>query len=94
MVRDGEEISFGWLARSHDGTVVIAGGRYAGEPWPNAIPDSTPGRIGLVQCPILNPEAQIESKEMMPVWVPGRPRRPKDAEDIARLRQALSSRQP
>jgi hypothetical protein len=47
-----------------------------------------------VQCPIMGPEAQIESKEMTPVWVPGRPRRPKDAEDIARLRQALSSRQP
>jgi hypothetical protein len=28
---------------------------------------------------------------MMPVWVPGRPRRLKDAEDVARLRQALES---
>lgn len=36
---------------------------------------------------------RIESKEMMPVWVPGRPRRQKDAEDIARLRPALESRQ-
>jgi hypothetical protein len=42
----------------------------------------------------MSPEAQIESKEMMPVWVPGRPRRPKDAADIALLRQALSSRKP
>jgi hypothetical protein len=50
-------MSFGWLARRRDGTIVIAGGRYAGEPWPNAIPDGTPGRIGLVQCPIISPEA-------------------------------------
>jgi hypothetical protein len=28
-------------------------------------------------------------KQSMPVWVPGSPRRPKDAEDIARLRAAL-----
>jgi hypothetical protein len=47
-----------------------------------------------VRCPIISPHVQIESKEMMPVWVPGRRRRPKDAEDIARLRQALQSRQP
>jgi hypothetical protein len=33
--------------------------------------------------------AQIEIKEMMPVWVPGMRRRAKDAEDIARLRAAL-----
>jgi hypothetical protein len=39
---------------------------------------------------IISPQVQIECKEMMPVWVPGRPRRPKDAEDIARLRQALA----
>lgn len=35
-------------------------------------------------------EAQIEIKRMMPVWDPRRPRRAKDAEDIARLRAALA----
>jgi hypothetical protein len=72
----------------------VAGGPYAAAPWPDGMLDWPPGRIGPVQCPIISPEVQIESKEMMPVWVPGRPRRPKDAEDIARLRQALESRQP
>jgi Aminoglycoside-2''-adenylyltransferase len=92
---DGEEMSFGWLARGQDGKVTVAGGPFAGEPWPDGMLDWSPaGRIGSVQCPIISPEVQIESKEMMPVWVPGRPRRPKDAEDIARLRQALKSRQP
>jgi DNA-binding transcriptional MerR regulator len=31
------------------------------------------------------------ARTTMPVWVPGRPRRLKDAEDVARLRQALES---
>ena len=52
--------------------------------------DWPPGRIGELQVAIVNPHVQIEIKEM-PVWVPGRPSRPKDAEDIARLRQALES---
>ncbi len=56
--------------------------------------DWPPGRIGPARCPIISPHVQIESKEMWPVWVPGSPRRPKDAEDIVRLRQALQSRQP
>jgi hypothetical protein len=53
--------------------------------------DWPPGRIGPVQCTVISPDVQIESKETMPERVPGCPRRPKDAEDIARLRQALRS---
>jgi hypothetical protein len=83
-------MSFGWLARGAHGQVTVAGGRFAGEPWPDGMLDWPPGRIGELQIPIINPHVQIEIKEM-PVWVPGRPRRPKDAEDIARLRQALES---
>ncbi|MGH3224676.1 MAG: nucleotidyltransferase domain-containing protein [Streptosporangiaceae bacterium] len=94
VAKDGEEMSFGWLARGPDGKVLVAGGPYAGEPWPDGMLDWPPGRIGSVECPIISPHVQIESKEMMPIWVPGRPRRQKDADDIARLRQALQSRQP
>lgn len=94
VARDGEEMSFGWLARGTGGKVLVAGGPYAGEPWPDGMLDWPPGRIGSVECPIISPHVQIESKEMMPIWVPGRPRRQKDAADIARLRQALQSRQP
>ncbi|MFJ9790044.1 hypothetical protein [Streptomyces globosus] len=36
--------------------------------------------------------AQITIKHMTPVWIPGRPRRGKDAEDIARLEAALRER--
>jgi hypothetical protein len=38
--------------------------------------DWPPGRIVELQVAIVNPHVQIEIKEM-PVWVPGRPRRPK-----------------
>jgi len=92
VAKDGEELSFAWLARGQGGQATVAGGRYAGASWPDGMLDWPPGRIGQIQCPIISPQVQIESKEMMPIWVPGRPRRPKDAEDIARLRQALQSR--
>jgi hypothetical protein len=92
FVRDGVELSFALLARDDHGRIVVAGGPWAGEPWPAGMLDAPPGRIGEVECPIIDPRAQIEIKEMMPVWVPGMPRRPKDAADIARLRAALRTR--
>jgi len=49
------------------------------------------GRIGFVRCAILDLNAQIEVKRMMPIWVPGRPRRRKDVDDIARRQSALSN---
>ncbi|MCQ1576142.1 hypothetical protein [Streptomyces parvus] len=51
--------------------------------------DGTVGRIGATVCPVISPAAQIEIKRMMPVWGPGRPRRPKDAQDIRVLEAAL-----
>ena len=92
VAKDGEEMTFGWLARGPDGQVTVAGGAAAGEPWPDGMLNWPPGRIGPVQGPIISPHVQIESKEMWPVWVPGRPRRPKDAKDIVRLRQAMQAR--
>lgn len=89
VARDGEEMTFGWMGHGPDGHVTVAGGDAAGEPWPDGMLDWPPGRIGQVQCPIISPHVQIESKEMWPVWVPGSTRRPKDAADIARLREAL-----
>jgi hypothetical protein len=92
VTKDNEELGFAWLARGAHGQVTVAGGQFAGEAWPDGMLDWPPGRIGELQVPIMSPYAQIETKEMMPVWVPGRPRRAKDAEDVARLREALESR--
>jgi hypothetical protein len=89
VVRDGLELSFAWLARSEAGEVVVGGGPWAGEPYPSGMLDSPPGGIGQACCPIISPAAQIEIKQTMPIWVPGRPRRAKDAADVARLQSAL-----
>jgi catechol 2,3-dioxygenase-like lactoylglutathione lyase family enzyme len=93
LAKDGLEMSVAWLARRADGKVALAGGQYAGEAWPDGMLDWPAGQIGPMQCPIISPYVQIECKEMWPAWVPGSPRRDKDAADVARLRQALRSRQ-
>jgi hypothetical protein len=59
---------------------------------PEGILDGPEGRIGNVQGRVINPHAQIEIKRMMPIWVPGRPRRPKDLSDIVKIEQELIRR--
>jgi GNAT superfamily N-acetyltransferase len=73
--------------------VVVAGGPYAGEAWPTAMLNPTVGHLDAIRALVISPEAQIEIKEMMPVWVPGRPRRGKDEIDICLLRSELRRRQ-
>jgi hypothetical protein len=92
VTRDGEELSFAWLANGGADRVVVGGGPWAGQPWPEGMLDAAPGQIGQVRCSIISPAAQIGIKQMMPVWVPGRPRRVKDAQDVTRLGAALRSR--
>lgn len=91
LLKDGEDLSFNLLRRDEAGRVVVGGGPYAGQPWPDGMLGPRTGRIGELRCPIIDPRAQIEIKRMMPVWVPGSPRRPKDAEDIARIEAALTA---
>ncbi|MFJ9644074.1 nucleotidyltransferase domain-containing protein [Streptomyces sp. NPDC101206] len=89
FVKQGVESSFALLDRDRSGRVVVAGGPWAGESWPEGMLDAAEGRLGALRCGIISARAQIEIKRMTPVWVPGRPRRRKDAEDISRLRSAL-----
>lgn len=88
LVRDGLESSFTLVDRDTEGRVTVAGGPWAGTFWPDGPPAAEPGRIGAPEAPIVVPRAQIEIRRMMPVWDPSRPRRAKDAEDIARLEAA------
>ena len=90
VVKDGEDLSFALLGRDGEGRVVVGGGPWAGVPWPPGMLGTAQGCIGDLRCAIISPQAQIEIKQMMPVWVPDRPRRAKDAQDIARLRAALA----
>ncbi|GIE78619.1 hypothetical protein Aph02nite_45690 [Actinoplanes philippinensis] len=89
FARGGLDLSFALITRDSAGDVTVAGGPWAGQRWPGGMLDWPAGRIGAVRCPIISPFAQIEIKRMMPVWVPGMPRRAKDAADIATLETAL-----
>ncbi|MFD7626696.1 nucleotidyltransferase domain-containing protein [Streptomyces sp. NPDC059851] len=91
--KQGVESSFALLAADGSGRAVVAGGPWAGEPWPEGMLDHPDGRIGAVGCRIISPRAQIEIKQMTPIWIPGRPRRRKDAEDVTRLEAALLERE-
>ncbi|AKN70183.1 aminoglycoside adenylyltransferase [Streptomyces sp. PBH53] len=92
FLKDGLESSFTLVDRDGAGRVTVAGGPWAGTPWPDGLLGAEPGRIGALEAPIVDPRVQIEIKRMMPVWDPARPRRAKDAEDIARLEAALRRR--
>jgi hypothetical protein len=85
------ELGFALIARAADHTVVVGGGPWTGAPWPADMLDAAvTGHLAGLSCPVINPAAQIEIKQMMPTWVPGRPRRDKDLADIARLRTSLN----
>ncbi|GGP32120.1 hypothetical protein GCM10018980_67600 [Streptomyces capoamus] len=92
FVEDGLESSFTLVDTDAAGRVTVAGGPWAGTPWPAGLLGAEPGRIGVLEAPIVDPRVQIEIKRMMPVWDPSRPRRAKDAEDVARLERALRRR--
>ena len=86
-----EELSFALLADNPQGQVVVAGGPFAGEPWPTGMLSGPVRTLRDVSYRVITPESQIEIKLMMPIWVPGRPRRLKDREDVERIRRALES---
>ncbi|MER5333314.1 aminoglycoside adenylyltransferase [Micromonospora sp. NPDC002717] len=94
LVRNDVEVSVAYLARDAAGRVVVGAGQWAGTPLPDGMLTGPPGRIGPLAVPVISVAAQIEFKEMFPVWMPGRPRRPKDAADLARLRAAVADAPP
>ena len=91
LVKDGEDVSFALVGRDADGYAVVPAGPYAGERWPVAMLGKRVGRIGEQSAPVIEPAAQVEIKAMMPVWVPGMPRREKDRADIELLDEAIRS---
>ena len=92
FVRDGLDSSVALVGRDRVGRFVVPAGPYAGEVWPDDLLHPTPARLDGVEFAVVGPRAQLEIKQMMPIWVPGMPRRPKDAADIARLQAALDPR--
>lgn len=89
-LKNSYDVSIVPLRLADDGAPLVAGGRFQGEPWPvDMLRDAGWGEIGCVRLRYIAPAAQIECKEMMPVWVPGFPRRAKDTEDILAIRRAM-----
>ena len=85
------ELGFAPLSRASDGSVVVGGGSWSGASWPTGmLDDALIGRIGALACLVISAAAQVEIKQMMPVWVPGMRRRTKDTEDIALIQSALA----
>ncbi|MET8043574.1 aminoglycoside adenylyltransferase [Micromonospora sp. NPDC005215] len=88
------EVSFAYLGQDSDGRPTVGAGSWAGTPLPAGMLDAPPGRIGALTVPTISVAAQIEFKQMYPVWMPERPRRPKDADDLARLRSVPGRADP
>ncbi|WP_405429729.1 nucleotidyltransferase domain-containing protein [Micromonospora sp. NBC_00617] len=86
------EVSVAYLGRDSRGRPTVGAGPWTGTPLPAGMLDAPHGRIGPLTVPTISVAAQIEFKQMYPVWMPERPRRPKDADDLARLR--AGPRQP
>ncbi|RLK13569.1 aminoglycoside-2''-adenylyltransferase [Micromonospora sp. M71_S20] len=94
LVREDVEMSVAYLARDATGQVVVGAGPWAGTALPDGMLAGPPGRIGALTVPVISVAAQIEFKEMFPVWMPDRPRRDKDAADLTRLRATTRHRPP
>ncbi|MDG4804915.1 aminoglycoside adenylyltransferase [Micromonospora sp. WMMD980] len=94
LLRGDVELSFAYLDRDPAGRVVVGAGPWAGTALPDGMLAARPGRLGSLAAPVISVTAQIEFKEMFPVWMPERPRRAKDAADLARLRASAGDRPP
>jgi hypothetical protein len=90
LVREGVDLGFAPITQGEDGTVLVGGGPWAGEPYPRRmLQDAVRAHLAGLTCTVISPAAQVEIKQMMPLWVRTRSRREKDAADIARLLAAM-----
>ncbi|MGG7613643.1 nucleotidyltransferase domain-containing protein [Streptomyces sp. ZG43] len=55
FAKDGLESSFTLIDRDHLGRIVVAGGPWAGTPWPQDLLDGGPGGLGGLSCPVVAP---------------------------------------
>jgi hypothetical protein len=87
--KQGESLQVALLDLNDRGDPVIAGGPWAGAPWPAGVSQPICGWIGTIECPITNPTAQIEIKQTFPEWRLDLPVYEKHQLDIKRLREGL-----
>ncbi len=94
LVRGNVDHGIGLVQLGNRNEPLVAGGPWAGEPWPDGMLDGPVGRIGKVSAQVIAPLAQIEIKQMTPTWNPRLKRRQKDLDDIAAIRLGLSQSPP
>jgi hypothetical protein len=87
-LKDGQEIGTWYLQRDADRRVHVSG-RFADWRWPEEWFDGPRGSIGELDAPVMSVEGLLEMKTGFASHPHGAPRRPKDDEDIARLRAML-----
>lgn len=89
LIRGRIEHGIALVKFNDQGEPVVAGGPWAGEPWPAGMLNGPVGQVGGVVARVIAPSAQIEIKEMTPTWNPMLRRRQMDLDDIAAIRSKL-----
>ena len=92
LIRGHVNHGIGWINRLSDGSPVVAGGPFAGEPWPKDMLEGPRLTLEGVTANIISPHSQIEIKRMTPVWRPDLGRRMKDVHDIAAIRRRMDGK--
>ena len=96
FVKEGEVFHIALLEQTSAGKLVTPGGRWtqfggdaAPEEWPAKMLDDSPGRLGDLVVPIVEPASLLHEKESAAL-IPGHTLTEKHRNDIERLRTALA----
>jgi hypothetical protein len=87
LARDDVEHGIAWLRFNDEGNPLVAGGPWAGEPWPSGMLDGPVCTLGQVTARVISVEAQITIKKLTPTWQPHLSHRAKDLEDVRLLEE-------
>jgi hypothetical protein len=85
------DLEFWMLTRDRNGGIVV-GGRWSGWPFPEGAFDAPIAVLEGVSCPVLSPEALLDSKAEYAKQPHGSPPRARDVKDILLLREYIEAR--
>ena len=88
--KQGQLVEFYFVKKNSVGQLVTPG-RWEFWPWPAEAFDGTTGRLRDIVCPVVSAQAQLAMKEEYQSQTGDSPR-PKDVEDMRRLREFLAGR--